>query len=180
MYHFTTPKSSLLYTILLHIKCTKIVYTMCSNLIHLCVSNHYTQDYHFHHDYIMLKMIRQVWDLLHKSLLARVSPCPLGLRPKPLTLGRTCALPCPLKGGIPIPFYRSPLGRRKKPCFSLRGVSVLGVSRVKVKPLRGRPDGANLDTSSCPMSSIAQQPRRHAAEMKRKGVRAVPQGEARG
>ena len=63
--------------------------------------------------------------------------------------------------------------------FSLRGVSVLGMSRVKVKPLRGRL-AANLDTSSCPMSSIAQQPRRHAAEMKRKGVRAVPQGEARG
>ena len=45
----------------------------------------------------------------------------------------------PPQGGIPIPFYRSPLGRREKPLsFPSSSDSVLGASRVKVKPLRGR------------------------------------------
>ena len=44
----------------------------------------------------------------------------------PLTLSGLC--PEPSKGASPFanPFYRSPLGRRKKPCFSLFGNSFWG------------------------------------------------------
>ena len=51
----------------------------------------------------------------------------------PLTPSGLC--PEPSKGASPFanPFYRSPLGRRKKPCFSLFDNSFLGSSRVKGK-----------------------------------------------
>ena len=58
--------------------------------------------------------------------------------------------PNPSKGALPLckPLYRSPLGRREKPLsFPSSSDSVLGASRVKVKPLRGRLT-ANLDTTS--------------------------------
>ena len=74
----------------------------------------------------------------------QIPPCkgvpltPSGLRPEPQQ--RSVA---PLQ----TPLSLAARQEGKALVFSLHGVSVLGVSRVKVKPLRGRLT-ANLDTSS--------------------------------
>lgn len=108
----------------------------------------------------MSEKIRQVWDLLHKSPLVRAFPStPSGLRPEPhqrefFPLETLLTLAAGQEGKALV----FPLFERQR----------WGSSRVKAKPL-SRSATPSLDTSSCPMSSIA------VTTMQVQEVRAVPQ-----